>query len=469
MLVISKSLLYQGTSEDLRAKRDKNLQEIEKTLRDTLRILGDPDEPTRQKLYKTTEGIFERNLQKVDDPDPKRVIERKQELKDLIARVENDFLAGVTSEKPNFNAPESELLPVAKVPPLDQPKPTTTSFDPLTAPLVAHPNRTQRAEDGSSAPDGASDIIPSLAPRIQPNLSDNPGSVLDTAPERPSETEPGTHHAEADLSAVQPSIRDQAPNYDAKNPLDRPADQPPSEPTVTGNEAAQSSGNKHEAKKRKKRGHRVLDIIAGSTVSVIVVVFVIGGVWMAFESEYYDMYLEFRDGTNAAVPSANQDDRNFVPRSLTQQGSDTDDWIELFGASDVGAVRGRGEALIEVIGNDELAAVRIISASNQQAGEALVPLNPRALNAGIARKIILSLSIFTEQTTQIYMRAVIRDGVEDIRRRFQLESGQNDILIELDMTNVPSFNAQPFIAINSDIEGNANPISLHQVAFKVQR
>lgn len=461
------------------------MQEIEKTLRDTLRILGDPDEPMRQKLYKTTEGIFERNLQSVDDADPDLVIRRRQELKDLIARVEKDFLAGITSEKPLFDTPEPELVPerVAErnAPPLDQTMHPVTGFDLLTAPAVAaDPNRAQTVEDGSSAPDLAADIIPSQAPLTQTDRFDNPESILDTTPEKSRKIESGFHYAEADLSAVQPSMRDQAPIdalSAAPTPPDQPTDQSTGDPTeqaqsdlpANGNDSAQSDGTEHQARKRKKRGHRVLDLIAGSTVSVIVLFFIVGGVWMAFESEYYDMYLEFRDGTNAAVPSANLDDRNFVPRSLTQQGSDTGDWIEVFGAQDMSNVRGRGEALIEQVGTGDTASVRIISASNQEAGEAIVPLNGRLLNSGIARTMILSVSIFSEEPTQIYLRAVIRDGVEDVRRRFQLASGQNDILIELDMTNVPSFNAQPFLAINSDITGAARPLNLSQVLFQVQR
>lgn len=430
------------------------MQEIERTLRDTLRILGDPDAPTRQKLYRTTENIFEKNLLKVADADPQMVAQRRQDLKDLITQVEQDYVqTQALDEGPTDRLGNDPIFPDLSP---DIKSKTSQSAS-------AHSGDVSWPDNKIDGPDKAHSF----------NAQDQ-SQTLSSAPMVASEIRPERGYQERGSSAPSPSI-DPPVAADAPKQMTDPAslvsENAQAAPVNSQIKPLKTASVKDKVKTRKKRKRTgLIDVAAGSVVTVILLAFIAGGAWFIVESEYYDMFLEFREGPATAETSVSTiDQENFVPRALSPDNNANIDWVTLFGPNDINNVRGRGEALIEAFGSGNQAGVRLISVTQAASSEVIVPLNSRLLNAGIAQNIVLSLSVSADAPTQIYVRAILRDGVEDTRRRFQLDAGQNDILIEMDMKNVPNFNTQPFLAINSDMSGEGKAINLHQVSFQVLR
>ncbi len=222
-------------------------------------------------------------------------------------------------------------------------------------------------------------------------------------------------------------------------------------------------------KDNRRRGRSLIDTIAGSIVSVILIIFLIGGTWILVESEYFDIFLEWRNGgplEPTAEEQVAQDD--FIPKVLNETAEQEGDWIEVFGPGDADKARGRGEVLVETIGDDDAGGVRITSVNAGEFGEALIPLNGRILAPAASRKFALALSVSVTEPTQVYVRCLLKSGVEIGRRRFQLGGGRTDVLIDLDMTNVGAFETQPYLAINSDITGGGKSVELYDVRFQVQ-
>lgn len=233
----------------------------------------------------------------------------------------------------------------------------------------------------------------------------------------------------------------------------------------------QQENDEKRAKKKdnRRRGRSLLDTIAGSIVSVILIIFLIGGTWILVESEYFDLFLEWRNGgpiEPTAEEQVAQDD--FIPKVLNETQEQEGDWIEVFGPQDADKARGRGEVLVETIGDDNAGGVRITSVNPGEFGEALIPLNGRLLAPAASRKFALALSVSVTERTQVYVRCLLKSGIEIGRRRFQLGGGRTDVLIDLDMTNVGAFETQPYLAINSDITGGGKSVELYDVRFQVQ-
>lgn len=492
------------------------MQGIEKTLRDTLGKLESPDEATRIKLYKATETILERSLAPYIESQPEMVAKRREQLIEIVSRLENEYQnpAPVPAPSPEqAPTPPQAPAPVATPPeaPVPQPapepsappevsvapEPVITSDVPsvevsrsapssvdfpvvepqrtpqdLTAPSVDTPQRVEPVAKAAPPVVTKSSAPVNDAPKVQTPADETVD--LTSAPEiKPAQRsarsanvawpDAATHpdRAEADVSALP-----------AKG-VDNGAETKKSKADLRAEKRAKRL-HEHEEKRAKKkdnrrRGRSLIDTIAGSIVSVILIVFLIGGAWLFVESEYYELFVEWRNGGPVEVTAEGQvaqDD--FIPKVLNESQEQVGDWIEVFSPADADKARGRGEVLVETIGDDDAGGVRITSVNPGEFGEALIPLNGRLLAPAASRKFALALSVSVTEPTQVYVRCLLKSGIEIGRRRFQLGGGRTDVLIDLDMTNVGAFETQPYLAINSDITGGGKSVELYDVRFQVQ-
>jgi hypothetical protein len=460
------------------------LQGIEKTLRDTLSKLGKPDEGTRLKLYKATENILARSLAPYAESQPDMVAARNAQLHEIIAKLEDEYKTAVVQPTPDVSAASST-----------QTQTHTKAYKPDPAPIIApvQPVETPRLDTND------------IKAQTEPNLAAvSPPVSVDQTDVRAPDIRPVEHEASRSEqwpdATVQPvqrasqntsapeidlglSTRKSAPHNTTTPQVDHVVASPTAVPApkaepvalakdeqISQQDRSIASQEKRQAKKgkRKRRG-RILERIAGLIVYVIILVFLIGGAWLFVESDYYQLFDDWRTGKNdikTAEVQAVTDD-NFVPKSLNSSAEGFDDWVVVFGAGDAGKVRGRGEVLVEQIGNNVNGGVRITSVNSGEFGEALVPLNGQILQSAASQKFALSMSVSVDKPTEIYVRCLLKGGVEISRRRFKLDGGQNNILVDLDMTQVPQFENQPYLAINSDITGGGSSVELYDVRYQV--
>lgn len=503
------------------------MQGIEKTLRDTLGKLESPDEATRIKLYKATETILERSLAPYIESQPEMVAKRREQLTEIVSRLENEYQNPAPAPAPvpvPVSAPSPEQAPTPPQAPAPvatppeatvsqpapepsappevsvAPEPVITSDIPSVEPSRAAPTaqssvdfpvvEPQNAPQDLTAPsvdtpqrvEPVAKAVPPVVTQSSAAVDDAPNVQtpadetvdLTSAPEiKPAQRsarsanvawpDAATHpdRAEADVSALP-----------AKG-VDNVAEAKKSKADLRAEKRAKRL-REHEEKRAKKkdnrrRGRSLIDTIAGSIVSVILIVFLIGGAWLFVESEYYELFVEWRNGGPVEVTAEGQvaqDD--FIPKVLNESQEQVGDWIEVFSPADADKARGRGEVLVETIGDDDAGGVRITSVNPGEFGEALIPLNGRLLAPAASRKFALALSVSVTEPTQVYVRCLLKSGIEIGRRRFQLGGGRTDVLIDLDMTNVGAFETQPYLAINSDITGGGKSVELYDVRFQVQ-
>lgn len=492
------------------------MQGIEKTLRDTLGKLESPDEATRIKLYKATETILERSLAPYIESQPEMVATRRTQLYEIVTRLESEYQNPAPMPKlvpkpiPDQvqqpePAPAQEVSTDFPVAPQPVPAPNIPSVQatrPATGPEVStdfpvnEPKATQLENSAPSvqtpqrgdtasldAPPVVNQSINSSidAPQIQTHIDD--AIDLTSAPEiKPSQRGEKKSNVAWPDAATHPD-HPEKPDRTTVFGFDKKADskrQPEvgsqnkrSKAELRADKRAKRLRDHQEKREKKKdnrrRGRSLIDTIAGSIVSVILIIFVIGGAWILTESEYYDLFVDWRNGgpqETTADEQIAQDD--FIPKVLNDAEEQAGDWIEVFGPADADKARGRGEVLVETIGDDNSGGVRITSVNAGEFGEALVPLNGRILAPAASRNFALALSVSVTEPTQVYVRCLLKSGIEIGRRRFQLDAGRSDVLIDLDMTNVGSFETQPYLAINSDITGGGKSVELYDVRFQVQ-
>lgn len=502
------------------------MQGIEKTLRDTLGKLESPDEATRIKLYKATETILERSLAPYIESQPEMVAKRREQLVEIVSRLENEYqnptVAPVLTPVPVPTPPEQvPTTPHAPAPvatlseaPVSQPAPEPSAPPEVSiAPEPVITSDVPSVEASRSAPSAPSSVdfpvvepqrtpqdltapsidtpqrVEPVAKAVPPVVSQSNTPVNDAPKVQTPADETVDLTSAPEIKPAQRSARSANVAWpDAATHPDRAeadVSAPPLKGADNGAEAKKSKADlraekrakrlrEHEEKRAKKkdnrrRGRSLIDTIAGSIVSVILIVFLIGGAWLFVESEYYELFVEWRNGGPVEVTAEGQvaqDD--FIPKVLNESQEQVGDWIEVFSPADADKARGRGEVLVETIGDDDAGGVRITSVNPGEFGEALIPLNGRLLAPAESRKFALALSVSVTEPTQVYVRCLLKSGIEIGRRRFQLGGGRTDVLIDLDMTNVGAFETQPYLAINSDITGGGKSVELYDVRFQVQ-
>ena len=425
---------------------------IEKTLRDTLAKLENPDSTTRQKLYDTTEAILRRSLEPFAQSKPEIVAERLQNLQDIIVILEQEY---------NLKVPLDDLI-------------KDPSFSiPNVAPPITDTANSERS--------GAEPFVP----QVEPDTSTaSPEIHTDLHPlETPSISEPTVPWPESNVQA--PTQNQSAPHVSVERShievseksidIDRPPSDTPDElkvePVVAASSASDNKADrklrKKERREKRRRRGSLLDLVAGSIVSVVFIIFLFGGIWLFSNSEYYQLFLDWRNGDNLENSEEQVADKDFIPKPLTSEGDQLDSWTEIFGYQDVENVRGRGEALVETIDDGGDGGVRITSVNSSEFGEAQIPLDTDKLKAATSQKFAIALSIFAESPTQIYVKCQLKNGIETDRRRFQLNGGLNNVMLEMDMTGVASFDPAPHIALNSDITGGGRSIDLYDVRYQI--
>lgn len=420
---------------------------IEKTLRDTLAKLENPDTKTRQKLYDTTESILSRSLEPFMQTRPEMVAERLQSLKDLTGILEQEYNLEIpvieTPQDASFSIP-SVVPPVAEIPQVEalrvaEPiQPVQSVHTPLSPEVQSDPPLTSQVD--VQWPDSS----------VQSSVQDQ--SVPDIFVEKERAVAPEeTISSDANMPDVLEELK-VLPPVEAKPASDKKLDR--------------KLRSREKREKRRRRGS-LLDKVAGSIVSVIFIVFLFGGVWLFSNSEYYQLFLDWRNDGKTVNAEEQVADKDFVPKPLTSEGEQSGNWVEIFGYQDVENVRGRGEVLVETIDDNGDGGVRITSVTSSESGEAQVPLDATKLQSLASRKFIIALSMFAERPTQIYIKSLFKNGVETDRRRFQLNGGINNVMLEMDMTGVKSFDPTPHIAVNSDITGGGLSVDLYDVRYQI--
>ncbi|MEO0810977.1 MAG: hypothetical protein AAFW82_10165, partial [Pseudomonadota bacterium] len=390
------------------------MQGIEKTLRDTLGKLESPDEATRIKLYKATETILERSLAPYIESQPEMVAKRREQLIEIVSRLENEY-----QNPAPMPAPVPVPTPPEQVPTTPQaPSPVASPVSPQPAPEPSAPPEVSVAPEPVITPDVPS-VEPSRATPAAPPSVDFPvvepqsAATNLTAPsvDTPQRVEPVAKDVPPIVSQSNTPVNDapkvqtpadetvdltSAPEIkpaqrsarsanvawpDAATHPDRAEADVPAPPLKGADNSAETKKSKadlrtekrakrlreREEKRAKKkdnrrRGRSLIDTIAGSIVSVILIVFLIGGAWLFVESEYYELFVEWRNGGPAEVTAEGQvaqDD--FIPKVLNESQEQVGDWIEVFSPADADKARGRGEVLVETIGDDDAGGVRITS------------------------------------------------------------------------------------------------------------
>lgn len=416
---------------------------IEKTLRDTLAKLENPDANTRQKLYDTTQSILRRSLEPFTQSRPELVTQRLQGLKDIIVVIEREYNPtdpdGKTPEDPSFSIP-NVVPPVVETPRVEV-LGSAEAVQPVNAPVSPKIHLDPvMSETSSDWPDA--NVQPSAQEQIVPDIS--------VGRERAVATEPSVY---ADKNAPDTSeVVTTQPSMDSKSTSDKKADR---------------KLRSQEKREKRRRSGSLLDTIAGSIVFVIFTIFLCGGIWLFSNSEYYQLFVDWRNGGTTINSEEQVADKDFVPKPLTSEGEQTENWIEIFGYQDVANVRGRGEVLVETVGDGRDGGVRITSVNASEFGEAQIPFDVNKLQSLTSRKFTIALSMFVEDPTQIYIKSLFKNGVETDRRRFQLNGDLNSIILEMDMTAVTNFDPTPHIAINSDITGGGRPVELYDVRYQI--
>lgn len=418
---------------------------IEKTLRDTLAKLENPDARTRQKLYDTTESILRRSLEPFMQSRPELATERLQGLKDIIILIEHEY----SLEVPVVDTPQEASFSIQNV------APSVVQANKVEELPVVEPVRPINTVAATTSPQVHVDPVISDAKVHWPDANVQPPVREQSAPHISVEKERALPTEQVSSDKITPLAPDELkvqPSADPKPTTDKKADL--------------KLHSKQKREKRRRRGS-LLETIASSIVSVILIVFLLGGIWLFSNSEYYQLFLDWRNDGKIVNSEEQISDKDFIPKPLTSEGEQSGNWVEIFGYQDVNNVRGRGEVLVETIGDRGEGGVRITSVNSSEFGEAQVLLDANKLQSLTSRKFAIALSVFVEQPTQIYIKCLLKNGVETDRRRFQLNGGLNNVMLEMDMTSVTSFDPTPHIAVNSDITGGGRPIELYDVRYQI--
>lgn len=428
---------------------------IEKTLRDTLAKLENPDVKTRKKLYDTTESILRKSLEQFALSRPDVITERLQDLKNIIIAIEQEYNRDIPAVVPAPNDASltippvlpSVAPPVAKAPEVDAPTTRQAPTEPVMSQAsVQWPQVNERSQVQEQS-------VPDITPERERALT-NEQIKLDTdIPDVSDELK------------IQPPV---TPNPIDAKPVDaKPVDPEPIDPKPISSKSADIKQARNDSREKRRRRGGILETIAGSIVSVILIIFLFGGIWVFSNSEYYQLFLDWRNGGSSVTTQEQVADKDFIPKPLKSDGDQSGNWVEVFDFQDIENVRGRGEVLVETIGDGSDAGVRITSVNSSEFGEAQVILDADKLQSLTSHKFAIALSVFVENPTQIYIKPLLKNGVGSDRRRFQLNGGLNNVMLEMDMRAVSNFDPVPHLAVNSDITGAGHSIELYDVRYQI--
>lgn len=374
---------------------------------------------------------------------PELAVERLQNLDDIIVVIEQEYnpdtSIGGARQEASFSIP-NVVLSVSEAPKVEELR-------------VAEP-------------------VPSVNAPISPEVQLDP-VILEAAVLWPDVNvqHPAQEQLIPNISVEKERVAATEPNFSSVTHTQDVSDELKIHPPVDANPTSDKKTDhklrsKEKREKRRRRGS-LLETIAGSVVSVIFIVFLFGGIWLFSNSEYYQLFLDWRSDGKPVNAEEQVADKEFIPKPLTSEGEHLDNWVEVFGYQDADNVRGRGEVLVETIDDSGDGGVRITSVNSSEFGEAQVPLDANKLQSLTSHKFAFALSMFVDNPTQIYIKCLLKNGVETDRRRFQLHAGLNNVILEMDMTGVTNFDPTPHISVNSDITGGGRSVDLYDVRYQI--
>jgi hypothetical protein len=381
---------------------------LETAIRNALERSDRTDAETRARIYQSAREALDAGLRKQGVTDTQVVAAQRQRLEGKIREIEMEERGRVAQ-------------PVAPQPPAPQQPAAQFSVDPPVAPVTRVPEPHGgvllggQTRDASPKPAGTA-TAPVLAPA---------GDLGSLGAARPERAEPAPEPKAADRKR-------------SGRTADRDLDVPP----------------ERAAKPRRRRGWVSRLAVWGLCLAVLG-----GAAWWVYSSEIVQGVI--RQATNAGGQPATG---NGAPELDPQQGFSAD-WAEVFVPENMAALQPAAQARLEAVAASEGPAVRILSATPNEAGDVAVQVPVELLRemAGKSSTVALTLQSGANRSVHLAVRCDFGSLGDCSRHRFTATQEKTDALFQVsfDRSLVP--NSPGRILINTGLDGPDQPLLLYSV------
>ena len=147
-----------------------------------------------------------------------------------------------------------------------------------------------------------------------------------------------------------------------------------------------------------------------------------------------------------------------------QQGFSAD-WAEVFVPKDVAALHAGGEANVEAVSASEGPAVRILSASADEAGDVAIEVPADLLRemAGASSTVALTVQSSADRSVHIAVRCDFGSLGDCARHRFTATQEKTDALFRVSFDRSLAPNSAGRIFVNTGLDGPDQPLLLYSV------
>jgi len=311
-------------------------------------------------------------------------------------------------------------------------------------------------------------LLEDLIGTIDREFAQSPPAAADVAPAAPFAPRPSkARHDPPPLSGAAPG-HDPPPPDDAGLRAERVA--PPGKPDGRRRRRKEPQADPLDdiaatgAKQPKKRRRPFWSLLL---VAALTIAFVgIAALWVVYNGLM--LTAEQRD-TSVPNPPATVDGGDFAGGQSTD-GSDPDEWINLFLPGDLSGVSQRGAATATLVEIGDSDALQIVSSDAGAEGEVLIELDPAVLQALAGSKSLVTVTARTssDNASQMYVRCTLPGDEACGRHRFDVNFEVSDVVFSLDLEGKTLAGGPGYLAINSDISGGGQGVDIFAIRVRPQ-
>ncbi|OHV83814.1 hypothetical protein [Rhizobium sp. LCM 4573] len=386
---------------------------LETAIRNALERSDRTDAEIRARIYQSAREALDAGLRKQGVTDVQVVAAQRQRLEGKIREIEMEERGRVA---------RAEAPPPVSQQPVQQQPSAQFSVDPPVAPATRIPEPHGGVLLGGQTRDaGPKPAGPTSAPALAGDL----GSLGAARPER-------ANPAPKPISEPKPADRRKG------GPDDRVLDVPP----------------ERAAKPRRRRGWVSRLAVWGLCLAVLG-----GAAWWVYSSEIVQGVI--RQASNAGSrPAAGIG----APELDPQQGFSAD-WAEVFVPQNMAALQPAAQARLEAVAASEGPAVRLLSATPNEAGDVAVQVPVELLRemAGKSSTVALTLQSGANRSVHLAVRCDFGSLGDCSRHRFTATQEKTDALFQVSFDRSLAPNSPGRILINTGLDGPDQPLLLYSV------
>ncbi len=402
---------------------------LETAIRNALDRADRTDSETRARIYQSARQALEAGLRKQGISDRLIIMQQHELLERKIHEIEMDELRRLSEADP---APSDMQTP--RVSPSVDPNRRIPVNPPVApAPPVDEPNANLDAHTPAHEPAPAVAVVAPRAQIAEPSSRSEEWGRLDTA--RPERLEAGASAA----PVPDPSSFDKRTKPVASTTFDAPPDR--------------------IAKPRRRRG-----FLSHLITWLITLAVVAGLCWGFYRSGMVQGVIEeamrAADRATSLARSSGQGPAAFDPRS-----GFSEDWIEIFGPSDIAALKPGGQAQVAAVAGSEGEAARIVSSASGEEGDVAIEVPPEVLRemAGRSSTIALTLQSGQDRSAQLSVRCDFGSLGNCSRHRFTATQEKQDALFRVAFERSLAPNRPGRLILNSGLGETGQPVLLYSV------